>query len=372
MTPHLLGQSAHPQIKRWNYDYTGGSSFGSLTKLADKRVAFVGTGATAIQAVPYLAESAKELYVVQRTPSAVEWRENKATDEKWWKEYSKTPGWQYERDRNFTLLTSNFPVDVDLVNDAWTSLPKEQMSMLDARERFGLGKEYSPEDLMQMADFRRMNKIRDLVGELVKDKATAEALKPWYNRWCKRPTFSDTYLQSFNRPSVKLLDTQGKGLDRVTEKGIVVNGKEYEVDCIIWGTGFEIGTSWKQRNGFELIGRDGMTLQKKWRAGMKSLFGIATRALPNFYMYQNAQAGASFNLPWIYYRQAEWTVEVIKRTLDKGAAYFEVTDEAEKDWQKTIVEKSLLRKEFLTECTPGYYNFEGGRTRVFDPLDSVN
>lgn len=160
---------------RWDYNYTGGDSYGNLYKLKDKKVAIVGTGATAIQCVPYLGEFSKHLYVFQRTPSAVERRDNKPTDEAWFR--SLRPGWQDARDLNFTAITSGADVDVDLVQDGWTKLFREQALMAKLREQHGL--EYSQEELLQMSDYRKMNSIRSLVDEIVKDKETAEKLKPW-------------------------------------------------------------------------------------------------------------------------------------------------------------------------------------------------
>ncbi|KAI9033011.1 putative monooxygenase [Hyaloraphidium curvatum] len=360
--PEFKGKTFH--TSRWDYNYTGGDSFGNLSNLRDKRVAIIGTGATAIQCVPHLGEASAHLYVFQRTPSGVELRRNRPTDPAWWREITKTPGWQKARDLNFTAITSGAVVEDDLVMDGWTDIFRTQQAMLAAREQYGLGKEHTPEELLQLADYAKMESIRRLVDETVRDKDTAEKLKPWYNRWCKRPCFSDSYLQTFNRSNVTLVDTNGKGVDRIDAKGVVYGGKLYEVDCIIWATGFEIGTSWKSRNGFELVGRGGVTLQKKWRAGMRSLFGICTRDFPSFFMYQTAQAGASFNFPWIFYRQAEWALHAIQETMKRGADYFEVSEQAERDWQREVVEKAALRTEFLTECTPGFYSFEGQVNRL--------
>ena len=95
---------------------------------------------------------------------------------------------------------------------------------------------------MELADFEKMEQIRARVDELVDDPEMAEALKPYYRQFCKRPCFHDEYLHTFNRANVTLVDTEGQGVERITEHGIVANGVEYEIDCLIYATGFEVGT----------------------------------------------------------------------------------------------------------------------------------
>ena len=233
------GHSFH--TSRWDYDYTGGDHSGGLTKLADKRVAMIGTGCTAIQAVPYVGEHAKELYVFQRTPSSVDARGNTLTDEEWYK--SLEPGWQRARRENFADIVVGRPFEEDLVADGWTDIFRRVQSLLPPEEAV----EGDPEELAfaaEVEDFRKMNEVRERVDKTVKDPAIREALKPWYRQFCKRPTFNDEYLATFNRPNVHLVDvSESKGVDRITEQGVVANGVEYEVDCIIYATGFEITSS---------------------------------------------------------------------------------------------------------------------------------
>src|SRR6201999_2764972 len=115
--------------------------------------------------------------------------------------------------------------------------------------------------VMEVADFKKMNKIRDRVDQTVTNPAAAESLKPWYRQFCKRPTFNDEFLPTFNRPNVELVDvSESKGVERITKKGLIANGKEYEVDCIIFASGFEISSAFKRRIGFEIWGRDGLWL----------------------------------------------------------------------------------------------------------------
>ena len=259
------GHSFH--TSRWDYDYTGGDTNGNLHKLADKRVAVIGTGATAIQCVPHLGRHAKQLYVFQRTPSSVDVRGNSPTDPAWVE--TLTPGWQKRRMDNFNILVAGGFQDEDLVSDGWTDIIRN----LGARRVRDPSDGSSAEEVakrLELADFKKMNQIRARVDAVVEDKATAEALKPWYRQFCKRPTFNDEYLPTFNRPNVRLVDTRGRGVDRVTEAGLVFDGVEYEVDCIIFATGFEVGTAYTRRAGYEIYGRGGSDADgvlEAWDAG---------------------------------------------------------------------------------------------------------
>jgi len=344
---------------RWDYGYTGGDTTGNLTKLSDKRVAIIGTGATAIQCVPHLAKWAKQLYVFQRTPSSVDERGNKPTDPEWVK--TLTPGWQRRRMDNFNLLVSGGLAEVDLVNDGWTDIIRNLGAILPR----GNGQPTTPEAmmemarLMEMADFKKMNEIRARVDRIVKDKATADSLKPWYRQFCKRPTFNDEYLPAFNRPNVKLVDTKGRGVDRITEKGLVFDGVEYEVDCIIFATGFEVGTAYTRRAGFEVHGRDGKTLTNHWANGMKTLHGFYSNGFPNLFHMGFTQNAITANFPHMLEEQAQHIAGLVTHAKANEARVMEPTEEAEAEWCETIKAKALNTRAFLESCTPGYYNNEG-------------
>jgi len=343
---------------RWDYGYTGGDTTGNLNKLGDKRVAIIGTGATAIQCVPHVAKCAKQLYVFQRTPSSVDERGNKPTDPEWVK--TLTPGWQRRRMDNFNLLVSGGLAEVDLVNDGWTDIIRNLGAILPRGKQGN-----SPEEmmemarLMEMADFKKMNEIRARVDRIVKDKATAESLKPWYRQFCKRPTFNDEYLPAFNRPNVKLVDTKGRGVDRITEKGLVFDGIEYEVDCIIFATGFEVGTAYTRRAGFEVYGRDGKTLTDHWATGMKTLHGFYSSGFPNLFHMGLTQNAITANFPHMLEEQSQHIAGLVTHAKVQEARVMEPTSEAEAEWCETIKAKALNTRAFLESCTPGYYNNEG-------------
>jgi cyclohexanone monooxygenase len=348
------GHSFH--TSRWDYSYTGGSPEGNLKGLADKRVGIIGTGATAVQCIPYLGQSAKELYVFQRTPSTIGVRDDRPTDPDW--AQTLEPGWQRRRMDNFTAVISGDPFDVDEVQDGWTKLlgeillaPRRQPTPVTSLEEAAR--------IIEDADFRKMAEIRDRVDAIVKDPATAAALKPWYKAFCKRPCFHDEYLDTFNRPNVHLVDTHGRGVERITERGVVVDGVEYEVDCLIFATGFEVGTEYARRIGFEVHGRDGRTLTERWKNGMSTLHGFYTRGFPNCLIVGTAQTGQSANFGHIIDEQSKHFAYVISEARRRGVRTFEPTEEAEAAWVKEVIGAALGRLGYLNECTPGYYNAEG-------------
>jgi cation diffusion facilitator CzcD-associated flavoprotein CzcO len=343
---------------RWDYDYTGGDTNGGLTKLADKRVAIFGTGATGVQSIPHLGRWAEHLYVIQRTPASVDERRNGPTDPEWVK--SLKPGWQKERRRNFVALTSGVPQDVDLVSDGWTDAVRNVGGFFMAGS--GEGSPEEMERLMELADFQKMNEIRARIGSIVKDPATAEALKPWYRQFCKRPAFNDYYHETFNRPNVTLVDTQGRGPDAITEKGIIVDGKEYEVDCIIFATGFEVGTAYARRMGFETYGRGGKSLSEEWSDGFRSLHGFYCRNFPNLLHTGINQNGQSFCVTYTLDEQAEHIAAVLKHAQVSNARVIEPSEAAEKEWVATIREKAGKGREFQQQCTPNWQNSEGSKS----------
>jgi cyclohexanone monooxygenase len=345
---------------RWDYDYTGGDHNGGLTKLADKRVAVIGTGATAIQCVPFLGEHAQQLYVFQRTPSSVDLRGNRPTEEEWYR--SLAPGWQRARRENFaaTLLGQNF--GEDLVADGWTDIARRiGLSLMSRRPEAG---DVDMEEIMlrsEIADFQKMNEIRARADETVEDPDTAEALKPWYRQFCKRPTFNDEYLATFNRSNVELVDvSDAKGVERITETGVVAGGKLYEVDCIIYATGFEITTSAHRRVDFDTVGRGGVSLYDHWAHGYRTLHGLSSHGFPNWFTIGINQNGLSPNMTAMFDDQAVHVSYVINEVLARGKQEVEVTAEAEEAWVQEIVRLAGTGAQaFLSECTPGYYNREG-------------
>jgi cation diffusion facilitator CzcD-associated flavoprotein CzcO len=348
---------------RWDYGYTGGDTNGNLHKLGDKRIAVIGTGATAVQCVPFLAKYARHLYVFQRTPSSIDERGNRPTDPDWVK--TLKPGWQKHRMENFNVLVTGGFQPEDLVSDGWTDIIRNLGGLLIARNQ---NSDVSPAEIMRLAeiaDFKKMNQIRARVDSIVKDKRTADSLKPWYRQFCKRPTFNDEYLPAFNRPNVTLVDTMGRGVDRITEKGLVFDGVEYEADCIIFATGFEVGTAYTRRAGFEVYGRGGKALSENWATGLKTLHGFCSVGFPNCFHMGITQNALTANFPHMLEEQSRHIAELIRHAKSQEARCIEPTAEAEAEWVATIKEKAMNNQDFLEACTPGYYNNEGKPEKGF-------
>ncbi|WP_019433014.1 flavin-containing monooxygenase [Streptomyces sp. AA0539] len=336
---------------RWDYGYTGGDADGKLHRLADKRVGVIGTGATAIQCVPQLAADAGRLYVFQRTPSSVDVRGNRPTDPGW--AASLAPGWQERRRANFLTLVTGGEAAEDLVADGWTAGAALHRVLLP------VAGDEDPAERAELADFRKMNEIRARVDAIVGDRATAETLKPWYRYMCKRPTFSDTYLPAFNRPNVSLVDTGGQGVERITENAVVVDGTAYELDCLIFATGFETAVRPEARAGLAVRGRNGVTLAAHWREGPRTLHGMLSHGFPNLFHLGALQNAVSVNFTHALDDQATHVAEVIAEARARGARRIEPTAGAEAAWVATVRRPAPDRMEFLAECTPGYYNNEG-------------
>jgi cyclohexanone monooxygenase len=347
------GHSFH--TSRWDYGYTGGDSNGNLANLRDKVVGIVGTGATAVQCVPHLGDAARHLYVFQRTPSSIDVRANRPTDAGWAK--SLQPGWHQHRMDNFNILVSGGFQAEDLVSDGWTDIIRKLLVMVQEP-----GSNLSPEGLMktmELADFQKMEQIRARVDSIVNDPAIAESLKPYYRQFCKRPCFHDEYLQTFNRPNVTLVDTRGHGVERVTPNGVVVGGVEYPLDCLIYATGFEVGTDYTRRAGYEIRGRDGATLTGRWATGVRTLHGMHSRGFPNCFIMGNQQSGFTVNYPHMLNEQSKHIAYIVRHALDRGLRTVEVSEEAEAKWIETILSLARFGAQFLEDCTPGYYNNEG-------------
>jgi cyclohexanone monooxygenase len=352
----FAGHSFH--TSRWDYAYTGGDPFGApMTRLTDKRVGIIGTGATAVQCVPHLARAAQALYVFQRTPSSVDVRANAPIDPDWFAGIA-TPGWQQRWLENFTANQSGGTAAEDLVMDGWTDLSRrirQRILTLPKEQRTREGMLAAFED----ADNEKMEEIRARVDAIVEDPATAQKLKAWYRQLCKRPCFHDAYLQAFNLPGAHLVDTDGRGVERITPAGVVASGVEYPLDCLIYASGFEVGTEYSRRSGFDPVGRDGLRLSQYWQNGMHSKHGIHVHGFPNAFFVQPTQgANLISNVPHNLTEAGRTIALMVKHALDNGFREIEVTSEAEEAWVQLLL-TGAGRMTGGADCTPGYYNNEG-------------
>ena len=339
---------------RWDYDYTGGSPTEPMDRLGDKVVGIIGTGATAIQVVPQLARSAKEVYVFQRTPSAVGVRNQQRIDETWFR--SLPPGWQRERTLNFTAVATGQQPGDDLVADQWGQALKvdTQQEPRDDAHRAEL----------EAIDFEVMEGFRRRIDEIVEDPETAEKLKPWYGKHCKRLCFHDEYLQSYNLPNVHLVDTDGKGIGEMSPAGPIVDGKEYPLDLLVFASGFEVTTGLVDRLGFDPVGRGGVRLSERWHDGTHSLHGILTADFPNFFVVSFIQAGFGLNFVHVLSESTNHIGWMIEHCRKEGIRTIEATVDAEDEWLSVLWNASGPLARYNTTCTPSYGNSEGARTTL--------
>jgi cyclohexanone monooxygenase len=320
------GHSFH--TSRWDYAYTKPD----LSGLADKVVGIIGTGASAVQAIPQLGAAAKELYVFQRTPSSIDIRDDWATDPEWARKLK--PGWQAKR-RALARMAPQL-----------TEQQKAEYAKISREEKI---------HRQENANIEYMMRIHRRIEEIVKDKATAESLKPWYMFMCKRPCFDNDYLPTFNRPSVHLVDTHGKGITEITEKGPLFEGKQYELDVLIYATGFEV-----QKTGIynRIKGEGGLELNDKYSEGIRTLLGIHSQGYPNLFIMGGYQASFQFNLTDMLQAQGDHIAACIDYVRRNGYDTIDVTPEAEEWWvQEVIAHRGKTSRN--QDCTPGYYNFEG-------------
>jgi len=357
---------------RWDYEYTGGGMKGGLDGLAGKKVAVIGTGASGIQIVPHIARSAEHLFVFQRTPSYIYERGDVPTDPEW--AATLQPGWTRERKRNFhTAAFEAFtPGQADLICDGWTEVSRNLEAHLSATGGWAT---LTPEkfmELRELEDYKAMERVRQLVDEIVTDPVTAAALKPWYRFLCKRPCFNDDYLPTFNRDNVTLVDVaKTKGVERITATGIIADGVEHEVDCIIFASGFEITTDLDRRLGIApFSGRDGRSLYDHWAQGYRTLHGMSTHGFPNAFFTGFLQGGVTASTTDMFDQQARHIAYILARAAESGATVVEPTAEAVEQWCTTVRESAVDNSTFQRECTPGYYNNEGEqkiRSHLGDP-----
>lgn len=335
---------------RWDYEYTGGQPGSDvLDKLGDKTVGVIGTGATGLQCIPVLGRSVRHLFVFQRTPATVDVRGNRPTDPDF--AASLKPGWQQQRMDNFNATISGAAIETDMVNDAW-SRSLALLNRLAADDPDTIEKR-------QLADFGKLEELRARIDTVVEDPATADSLKPWYNLMCKRPGFHDEYLQTFNRPNVTLVDTEGRGVDRITEHGVVAMGREYPLDCLIYATGFEFLPKIDHRLGFDIVGRGGQRISDLWRNGFSSLYGLHMRGFPNCFILGSVQQAITPNFTYLHNELSRHIAFLVSKARARGIRSMESTAEAEKAWVEQVMSFAPMRRRIQKDCTPSYINNEG-------------
>ena len=339
---------------RWDYDYTGGEVDQIMSKLVDKQVGVIGTGATGLQIIPELARDARELFVFQRTPTAVGVRDNAPTDPDW---YASLPeGWQRARMESFNQLLNleDVPCDID---DGWSRFHRRLLGAMNSIP----AKSRTPEKIesaKELADFEYNEIVRARVDQYIEDPHKRGLLKAYYRTMCKRPGFSDDFLPAMKRQNVHLIDASG-GIDQITARGVVIDGNEFKLDCIILATGFEIGTTWIHRAGYEIVGSKGIKASGKFAEGMQTFHGLLSYGFPNLFFMGLTQGGTTTNVPHMLQEQADHITYLVNKAITDGFTRIEASESAERSWQTEIAKVNEKRRPFQESCTPGYFNAEG-------------
>jgi cyclohexanone monooxygenase len=334
------GDSFH--TSRWNYHID----------LKGKRVGIIGTGASAVQAVPEIAKVAKELYVFQRTPSTIDVRDQRATTQEEIETWSNQPGWAKARRERYALISTGRAAMQ--ANDDFLSGKVADFKARKVHER-----ELSPEEMQAKlldSNFRIMEQIRARVDAIVNDPKTAAKLKPYYAYGCKRPTFHDEYLPTFNLPHVHLVDTAPRGVNRINERGVVHDGAEYPLDVLIYATGFQ----WLGTGSFNMIkGRNGETLRGKWeKRGVKTFLGVHSHGFPNLLILAGPQGGGGqFNFTRGIESQTDYVAWMLETMKTNKAKIVDVKPEPELEWAAHCREVDIGTSAFR-DC-PSYFNNDG-------------
>jgi cyclohexanone monooxygenase len=327
---------------RWNYD----------VDLRGKRVGIIGTGATAVQAIPELAKTVGELFVFQRTPSSIDVRDQRETTQEERDAWAKEPGWAKARRARFAKISAGRTAIK--ANDDYLA-----GRVADFKERRNHRTKLTPEELISKqldSNFRIMEQIRARVDAIVEDTKTAEALKPYYPYGCKRPTFHDEYLPTFNQPHVHLVDTAPIGVSEINERGIVHDGVEYPVDVLIYATGFQ----WMATSTFNMIeGRDGKTLSEKWQTeGTKTFLGIHSNGFPNLFIISGPQGGGgSFNFTDAIEQHGDYITWMLSTMREMKVDIIDVKTEPEERYAEHCRQADISTAP-LRDCI-SYYNGHG-------------
>jgi cyclohexanone monooxygenase len=328
------------------------------------RVGVIGTGSSAIQSIPVIAQQAKQLTVFQRTAtwSVPAWNETLSP------EYLKKVKADYPALRaKARARPTGFYFPYNLTPALQANTEEREKLYEEAWQRGGLPFLGAFGDLLfekaandTIADFAR-GKIRGIV----KDPTTAELLCPENVFGCKRLCVDTGYFETYNLPHVKLVDVSKKPIERFTAGGIVVDDVEYPVDAIVSATGFAAMTGSFDR--IAITGRNGLTLSEKWRAGPRTYLGLASAGFPNLFMITGPGSPSVLaSMIQAIEQHVDWLIDCIGHMRDVGAETIEARCEAEDAWVEHVNEVSKV--SLRSTCSSWYVGANiPGRPRVFMP-----
>lgn len=331
---------------------------------AGMRVGVIGTGSSAIQSIPIIAQQAETLTVFQRTPnySVPAW--NAKMDPEYEREIkSDYPAFRAKARARPTGFY--FPFNIGPALDA---TPEERQRQYEEYwSRGGLPFLGAFGDLLfeKSANDTIAEFARDKIRSVVDDPETAELLCPDNVFGCKRLCVDTDYYQTYNLPHVNLVDISRRPIERFTAKGVVTGGTEYECDAVICATGFAAMTGSFDR--IRIAGRDGLTLAKKWEAGPRTYLGLTSVGFPNLFMITGPGSPSVLaNMIPSIEQHVDWIMDCIAHLREVGADTIEPTLASEDAWVDHVNEVAQI--SLRSTCSSWYVGANiPGRPRVFMP-----
>ncbi|HMJ99086.1 MAG TPA: NAD(P)/FAD-dependent oxidoreductase [Reyranella sp.] len=329
-----------------------------------KTVGMIGTGSSAIQSIPIIAQQARHLTVFQRTANYMVPAHNKPLD----------PAYVSDVKANYEAMrrrARKMPAGIDFAFNPASAIETdeaERRRLFEERWNYGgLGFMGSFSDLLLNAESNRTaaDFVRAKIRDVVKDPELAEKLTPTNVIGCKRLCVDTGYWETFNQPHVTLVDVSDEPIERVTADGLRAKGRDYTFDCLVLATGFDAMTGALLRVDFRGCG--GVSLQDKWKEGPKSYLGLTLAGFPNLFTITGPGSPSVLTnmLPSIE-QHVEWIAECIDYMRAKGATSIEPSREAEEAWVGHVGEAAggTLR----STCSSWYVGANiPGKPRVFMP-----
>ncbi len=332
-----------------------------------RRVGLIGTGSSAIQSIPVIAAQAAHLTVFQRTPNYSVPARNTPID----------PGHVRHVKENYAELREANRQQQAAFGATFRRSGESALSVDDATRNAEFERRWDEGGFAFMSsfnDFLLSQESNDLLAEFVRgkirsivhDPETAESLLPRQVIGCKRLCLDTGYYETFNRDNVSLVDISTTPIERITERGIVVDGVEHEVDAIVYATGFDAMTGSILK--VDIRGRGGRPLREAWEAGPLTYLGVATAGFPNMFMVTGPGSPSVLtNMIVSIEQHVEWICDAITRVLHDGHATIEADADAQEDWVRHV--NAIAGMTLYPSCNSWYLGANvPGKPRVFMPL----
>jgi len=297
-----------------------------------RHVGVVGTGSSAVQVIPRIAQQASSVRVFQRTATYVVPAHNGPLDAAQEARIKADyPGFRARNRQMRTGFGCELPANPA---SALAASPEARAAAFEARWKvggFGLLGAYA--DLMTdlQANALAADFVRGKIRETVNDRATAALLSPPQPIGCKRLCVADGYYETFNRSNVHLVDVSGQPIEAITPTGLRAGGHEHAFDTLVLATGFDAVTGTLMR--LDLRGRGGLRIQDKWRDGPLNYLGLTVAGFPNLFNIAGAGSTSAFTSVIVSIEHhVDWIAECIAWMDAQGHATIEANDEAEQAW----------------------------------------